>query len=360
MSGWQRSGAVLGAAALTVALAACGGDDADSTGAPATDTSASPEWAAAIETAKTEGKATLYTTEVPAWIDVQTKGLKDAYGLDLELGVRGGSGVIEERLSAEMRAGTTPPDLFSVIDRDYFTTNKDWFVNLKEAGLPNYDSYPADAKWQDLCVANKISVSGILYNTSLVPADKAPKAWSDLLDPYWKGKIMLVDPRASNTNMGWAVQMQKAYGMQFLEGIRGQAPALTNSTAPAAEQVAAGAYQVTFLSQTDSSSALRAKGAPLKFVIPEGPTLGTPGCVGILKNGAHQAAAKVLLSYLLSPESQSAACAAGLELQSPIAANGCYAVPDGWKPTPVEADGRIEGTGDQALRQNILDALGIK
>ena len=38
---------------------------------------------------------------------------------------------------------------------------------------------------------------GILINTDLVkPADE-PKSWQDLLDPKWKGKIVMFDPTIS-------------------------------------------------------------------------------------------------------------------------------------------------------------------
>jgi iron(III) transport system substrate-binding protein len=364
MSGWKRTGAVFGALALTVAAAACGGGEASGdTAAPATNESASAEWTATIDAAKKEGgKANLYTTEVPAWIDSIVEGFKKETGLEMAAAVRGGSGTIEERLAAEVRGSAVGADVFSVIDRDYFTTHKDWFVNLAQAGLPNYESYPADAKWQDTCIVIKTSVSGVLYNNQLVPSDKVPETWEDLLDPYWKGKFLLIDPRASNSPMGWAVQMQKAYGMDYLKGISAHNPALATSTAPAAEQVAAGAYAITVTSQADSSSALRAKGAPLTFVVPkDGPTLGNAACIGILKDGKNPNTARVLLNYLMTKDAQSLPCKAGVEVQSPMDADGCYKVASGWKSTPVDpTTGVIEGTDNEALEKDILNALDIK
>lgn len=353
-----------GGAAATVSPSVAPSASSPATAAPPT-ASPTPDLAAAFAeieaAAKAEGGATIYTTEVPAWIDATTAAFKEATDLEMILGVRGGSGTIEERLTGEIQAGVIGTDLFSVIDRDYFTANKDWFMNLAEAGLPNWATYPEEAKWQDICAITKTSVTGLLYNNELVAAADAPDQWEDLIDPRWKGKFMLIDPRASNSPMGWAIQMQKAYGMEYLEAIAAQEPDLSESTAPAAEQVGAGAYEITVTSQADSSSALRASGAPLTFVVPsEGPTLGNAACVGILKDSKAPNAAKVLLNYLMSPESQSIACKAGVEVQSPIAADGCYQVPAGWKATPVDpTTGKIEGTEDQALKDSILKALGI-
>ena len=35
----------------------------------------------------------------------------------------------------------------------------------------------------------RLSYYSIAYNTRLVPADKVPKSYDDLLDPQWKGKM---------------------------------------------------------------------------------------------------------------------------------------------------------------------------
>jgi iron(III) transport system substrate-binding protein len=260
-----------------------------------------------------------------------------------------------------MKAGTILTDLFSVIDRNYFSDNADWWVDLSTAGIPNYASYPAASKWKNLCVDNKQSISGILYNNQLVPADKRPAKWTDLLDPYWKGKVFMVDLRASAGYMGWAYSMQQAYGDSFLTTIRDHAPALTTSSVPAAEQTAAGAYQITYLSPLDASSALRKSGAPLTHVVPEGPGQGSAACIGILKNSKAPNAAKVLLNHIMSAEAQSAVCAAGVEIKSPVNAPGCITVPSGWTPTPVDPQtGRIAGTADPVVTQKLLDLIGIK
>lgn len=43
------------------------------------------------------------------------------------------------------------------------------------------------------------NVGVIVYNTNLVSADEAPKSWSELGDPKWKGEIICGDPRAGGT-----------------------------------------------------------------------------------------------------------------------------------------------------------------
>jgi iron(III) transport system substrate-binding protein len=300
-------------------------------------------------------------SETPTWVDVTAAGFKEATGLDLILGQRGGSGTLEERLTGEMEAGTIQTDMLSVIDKNYFSDNADWWVDLSTAGLPNYETYPEASKWQGLCVDNKQSVAGILYNNELVPAENVPTTWTDLLDPYWQGKLIMVDPRASAGVMGWMIQMQIAYGDEFLTGLAAQNPDLAESSVPSAEGVASGAYEITVLSPLDASSGLRSEGAPLTHVIPEGPGAGSTACMGVLKDAQNPNAALVLLNYIMSAEAQSAACEAGIELRSPVDAPGCLQVPEGWQGTPIDPEtGRIFGTDDEALRAEILSLLGIE
>src|SRR6266516_5552459 len=53
----------------------------------------------------------------------------------------------------------------------------------------------------------------IVYNSAAVSAAEAPRDWEDLLDPRWKGKILIRDPLASGT-------MRAVWGMIIERGLR--------------------------------------------------------------------------------------------------------------------------------------------
>jgi iron(III) transport system substrate-binding protein len=54
-----------------------------------------------------------------------------------------------------------------------------------------------DAK--DLWYGTYLTPEVIAYNSQIVPAAQAPKDWDDVLDPRWKGKIIIRDPVASGS-----------------------------------------------------------------------------------------------------------------------------------------------------------------
>ena len=53
----------------------------------------------------------------------------------------------------------------------------------------------------------------IAYNSDAIPADQAPKDWEDVLDPRWKGKVLIRDPMASGT-------MRTIFGMVMHRSLR--------------------------------------------------------------------------------------------------------------------------------------------
>jgi len=59
---------------------------------------------------------------------------------------------------------------------------------------------PADAHdAKDLWYGTYLTPEVIAYNTEAIPAADAPKDWDDVLDPKWKGKVVIRDPVASGS-----------------------------------------------------------------------------------------------------------------------------------------------------------------
>ncbi len=52
----------------------------------------------------------------------------------------------------------------------------------------------------------------LIYNSDAVPAEEAPADWDDLLEPRWRGKIVIRDPLASGT-------MRTAFGMVLARSV---------------------------------------------------------------------------------------------------------------------------------------------
>jgi iron(III) transport system substrate-binding protein len=348
---------------ILVVAAACGGNGttaASPTPAAATTAAATATqdpWAA-VQAAAKGTSATILTTEIPGWVDAQTAAFKQATGLDMVVAARGANGVLETRLTAEVQAGAVQTDVYEDVDRAFFATHSDWFLDLSTAGLPNYAGYPAGGKFKTYCADDKWDVSGVTYNTNLVGPNDVPKTWQDLVDPKWKGKVIVSDPKPGGFYMQWALIMRGAFGPQYLQAVAALNPTFNTSSVGASQTVGSGAKALSFLSQVDSGTDAAKAGAPIKFQLIRNPDVGSQACVGILKNAPHAAAAKVLLNFLLSKESQSAACNAGVPNVSPLNAAGCYQIPADFKMPQVNDKGVFPGMDDDALKAQALKDLG--
>jgi iron(III) transport system substrate-binding protein len=73
--------------------------------------------------------------------------------------------------------------------------------HLLDAYRPSWaDAVPAEAHdAQGLWYGTFLTPEVIAYNTQVIPRDSAPRDWDDLLQPKWKGKIIIRDPIASGT-----------------------------------------------------------------------------------------------------------------------------------------------------------------
>jgi iron(III) transport system substrate-binding protein len=316
-------------------------------------------WSDVVAAAANEGSVNLVTTETPAWQAAEQVSFKNATGLGLNVLASGANGTLETRLSAEEAAGAIQTDVYEDVGPGFFYAHPSWFVNLAAAGLPNYYTYPGRNKYQALCVDDKLDLSGVTLNTNLVPPSEYPKTWADLLKPYWKGKIVLSNPQPGGYYLQWAMMMKKAFGLKYLKGIAAQQPSLQNSSVAAAQDVASGAKALSVLSQIDSGAALQKAGAPLKWLLLRNPDVGSRGCVGVVANGPHPDAAKVLVNYLMTKESQGAACEAGVPNISPLNAKGCWPLPKTFVFPPTDSSGSYPGIHNKHQIYDVLHALGL-
>lgn len=85
---------------------------------------------------------------------------------------------------------------------------------LLEAYRPSWGNLlPATSRdARDLYFGLYRAVPLLIYNSQAVTAEEAPRDWQDLLDPKWKGKIIIRDPLASGT-------MRTAFGKILADSV---------------------------------------------------------------------------------------------------------------------------------------------
>lgn len=153
----------------------------------------------------------------------------------------------------------------------------------------------------------------IVYNTDKVSAAEAPTSWEDLLDPKWKGRIVIGDPTVpggvrSNLVALIRPETEAKWGADYLEQLFAQDLILGTSESAVASDVAAGRGDIGIAVYYGYYATAKAKGAPLDIVFPldNGGTFFTKSGICFIEDAPHADAALLYLNWLFTEEGQQA------------------------------------------------------
>lgn len=150
-----------------------------------------------------------------------------------------------------------------------------------------------------------VSIFSVAINTTLVPPDQEPKTYKDLLDPKWKGKLAMDDPRGSGPGGTILSGMEVLYGIEEVDSkLAAQNIFFATQAGPIFEALARGEYAVFLSSNHTDVIAQRKAGAPIKQLKPSDGVGVTPINQGLVKNAPHPNAAKLWIEWSLSEEGQ--------------------------------------------------------
>jgi ABC-type Fe3+ transport system substrate-binding protein len=302
--------------ALSIVLLSCIGFAGSLRAQPAP---SKAEWDKIVEAARKEGRVVV---SIPTSAELRKEfetGFQKAYpGIELELNVARGSANIN-KIAEEQNAGVRSIDLHMGGTTSIITgllANNYLDPVLPSMILPEVrdpKNWWGGHIWADTAKRYVYSFTGymtetIWYNSALVKAEEIP-SWESLLDPKWKGKIVILDPRSPGSGeSNWAFLL-RIKGEQFLAKLAAQEMMVGRNLRQLAEQVARGKSAVSIGVSYYTYLPFIKAGLPVKPIsnIKEGYYAGTgSGNLAVLKNPPHPNAAKVFVNWLLSKEGQSA------------------------------------------------------
>jgi len=162
---------------------------------------------------------------------------------------------------------------------------------------------PADHAWTPFTVMPYI----IMYNKKLVPDAEAPKAWKDVLDPRWKGKVAYADATKSGSSYTLLVTWLTIFGKndtgwKFVEDLLRQTKVLPKSSMTY-QMVANGEIPIGLTFEQAAFDYLKG-GAPIGIVYPAEGTAIIPDGSALIANAPHPNAARLFLDFTISKEGQ--------------------------------------------------------
>ena len=307
-----------------LALAACAAEE-KATPAPAAPTAAAKaaweqEWEQVVAAAKREGKVTVAGFAADVARKNLTEPFERKYGITVEYtGLSGPE--FPTRIRPEREAGQYLWDLFIGGTTTTLTSLKPMkALDPIEPALilPEVKDPKVWLKGQlDWCDKDRTCLAMLLYgrsdlfiNTSLVKSEEF-KSFKDLLNPKWKGKILLHDPRIAGPSQAvftfW--YQYPELGIEFIRAMARQEPIITRETQQEMEWVAQGRYPILIGGTPATAFRMKEAGAPIAYLdstlLKEG-GYASPGwgAVSLINRAPHPNAAKLYLNWLLSKEGQ--------------------------------------------------------
>jgi len=227
------------------------------------------------------------------------KSFEKTYGVRTEYW-RAESARLTDRVLTEARAGRPLVDV--VISSDTS------MLILKEAKVfaAYYPSasfrFPAEFRDKDAMLSPwRILPIGILYNSKLVKGDDVPKSYRDLVNPKWRGKVVMPDPSAHFTTTNWLLEMRQVLGADwqpFVAGLADQRPLFVESfiVVPRALTAGEASIGITYIKFVVD---LAAQGAPIDYVRTN-PILAQGNYLGLAAKAPHPSAGQPFIHYFLS------------------------------------------------------------
>jgi iron(III) transport system substrate-binding protein len=258
-----------------------------------------PSPSALIEGAKKEGKIVWYTSMA---IDT-SKPLLDAFlkeypFIKADL-VRAGEEQLTNRMLSETRAGqwlfdaVSTSSIGALIERKmitpYLTPERDAFMDQ----FKDPQGY-----WTGVFANNLV----LAYNTKMVAAKEAPKDYPDLLDPKWKGQI-LMDP----TDYDWFGTLIAAWGrektVQYMQRLAKQQPSWRRGHGLTAQLLGAGETGLAW-AYSFRIERMKREGAPVDWIETFDPIVVTISGIALSAKATSPNAAKLLINFATSKRGQ--------------------------------------------------------
>lgn len=215
--------------------------------------------------------------------------------------VTGGTGSLMKRIQAESK---NPRG--DVLWSGGFGTMGAYKDLLEPYKSPDLAAIPAEFRGpNNLWVGTNVHVMVMMVNERQLKGATAPKTWSDLMKPEWKGKFAITDPSKSATAYMLVYGLLKQFGKDGLEKIAANA-VITSSSGTTYKGVAAGEYPVGLTIEYAAQEYVAGGQKEIKLVYPSEGSYLAPEGMFIVKGAKNMEAAKTLYNGLLSKEVQEA------------------------------------------------------
>ncbi len=276
------------------------------------------DWETVVKNAQKEGRVAIYGSVIGNTAGKLKQAFRDRYGINLEF-YQGRGAEIIEKLLTERRAGLYVADIGIGGLTTYEGVIAPAKIVMPLEPMLVLDEVKDTTKWRSgripfldrkKQVVALVSLASlyITVNGGLVK-DGEITSFTDLLDPKWRGKIVINDPTSSGRGNSWFTYMVvKLYGREkgaeYMKKLVANRPVVVRDERLQTEWVARGKYPILVGAKPTVVETFVSAGAPLKWVkVKERAPLSSGSLnMNAFQKAPHPNAQKVFVNWILGKE----------------------------------------------------------
>ena len=256
-----------------------------------------------VAKAKAEGKVIWYTSTPIG----QGQKIADAFeketGIKVEMFRSGGSAILR-RFQQELDAGRVAVDVLTHSEPAAANAlgKKGLFVAFKPK---NFDKVPDAAKDANgLFVGQRLNMMTHYLRSDKVAAADEPKTWDDLLDPRYKGRLVMTDPSFTSLQVSVVGTMAKARGWDFYEKLKANDVMIVQGNQQASDTLKRGERLIAVGALDSYAADLKKAGHPIKTLYPSDGVFVIPSPTSVVKGSPNPNAAKLFAEFMIGDTAQ--------------------------------------------------------
>jgi ABC-type Fe3+ transport system substrate-binding protein len=262
--------------------------------------------AKSIEAAEREGHLVWYTTLLgEATEPLVAEFAKRHPAIKVEV-IRASAPLNAKKIIAEAKAGKPVGDLFDGSS----TAGLLMAQSLVQPYIsPSAKTIPAKFKDPDgYWTSQVLYYMTVGYNPGMIAPDKAPRQWSDLLAPQWRGKMAWSAEEAPTAGQGLIanvlLSMGEVEGMRYLRQLADQRIAsIPTNPRKILALVGDKAYPIGLQVMVHHTVMAQREGMTVNWVNMQ-PLTATGNAIGIVRHAQHPNAARLMVDFVLSEKGQ--------------------------------------------------------
>jgi iron(III) transport system substrate-binding protein len=256
-----------------------------------------------VAKAKSEGKVIWYTSTPLIQGQKIIALFEKQYGIKVDMFRTGGSAVLR-RFQQEIASGRVATDVLTTSDPAAAAalTAKGTFVAFKPK---NFDKIPDAAKDKDgNFIAQRLNMMTIYLRSDKVAEADQPKTWNDLVDPKYKGKLVIADPNFTSLQVSVIGMMSKERGWGFYEKLRANDALVVPSNQQVSDMLKRGERLIAVGALDSYAADDRKAGHPMKTLYPSDGVFVIPSPTSVVKGGPDPNAGKLFAEFMITDEVQ--------------------------------------------------------